>query len=211
MKIGITIKSIIRWEQLRGKSFSLMDYTDKDDVDALLYTTTICNNEGMMHTFELFRKTLSNEKIVREMVLKLERETEFLNQFQKKQDNIADHADDTLGMISDIVSTLIMSGLDAHYVLNEMDLCDLPLYVETYERKKKEQMESDRLWTYLTILPHVDSKKLPSARDLYIFPWEEEDVKKNAERAIKENEADLRKFLSGELFDIDSVNWTKRE
>lgn len=211
MKIGLTIKSIIRWEQLREKSFSLMDYTDQDDVDTLLYTTTICNNEGMMHTFDIFRKTLSNDKLVREMVLKLERETEFLNQFQKKQEENKDHTDEPLGMISDIVSTLIMSGLDAHYILNEMDLCDLPLYVKAYECKKKEQMESDRLWTYLTILPHVDSKKLPSARDLYIFPWEEEEVKKNAERAIKENEADLKKFLSGEMFDIDSVNWTKRE
>ena len=34
MKIGLTIKSIVRWEQLRKKSFSLMDYSDREDVDA---------------------------------------------------------------------------------------------------------------------------------------------------------------------------------
>lgn len=33
MKIGLTIKSIVRWEQLRKKSFSLMDYSDREDVD----------------------------------------------------------------------------------------------------------------------------------------------------------------------------------
>lgn len=61
MKIGLTIKSIVRWEQLRKKSFSLMDYSDREDVDALLYTTTICNGEGVMYTLDVFRKTLSNE------------------------------------------------------------------------------------------------------------------------------------------------------
>lgn len=187
MKIGLTIKSIIRWEQLRGKSFSLMNYTDQDDVDTLLYTTTICNNEGMMHTFDLFRKTLSNEKLVREMILKLERETAFLNQFQKKQEETKDHAEGVIDMISDIVSTLIMSGLDAHYVLNEMDLCDLPLYIQAYERKRKEEMEGSRIWTYLTILPHIDAKKMENgAKDLITFPWEESE--KEAEKTIKDSE-----------------------
>ena len=46
MKTVLTIKAIIRWEQLRGKSFSLMDYSDRDDIEALLYTTTICKGTG---------------------------------------------------------------------------------------------------------------------------------------------------------------------
>lgn len=187
MKIGLTIKSIIRWEQLRGKSFSFMNYTDQDDVDTLLYTTTICNNEGMMYTFDLFRKTLSNEKLVREMILKLERETALLNQFQKKQAETKDYTEGVIDMISDIVSTLIMSGLDAHYVLNEMDLCDLPLYIQAYERKRKEEMEGSRMWTYLTILPHIDAKKMENgAKDLIKFPWEESE--KEAEKTIKDSE-----------------------
>ena len=67
-----------------------------------------------------------------------------------------------------------MAGLDAHYALNEMELCDLPLFLEAYERKKKEQMEESRMWTYLTILPHIDAKKMENgAKDLITFPWEE--------------------------------------
>lgn len=180
MKIGLTIKSIIRWEQLRKKSFSLMDYTDKDDVDALLYTTTICNNDGMAYTFDVFRKTLCNQKLVKEMVLKLELETAMLSQFQKKQKeaNIG-NTEGSPEMISSIISTLIMCGLDAHYALNEMELCDLPLYIESYEKKRKEDMESARMWTYLTILPHIDAKKMVNgAKDLVTFPWEEPVIEK---------------------------------
>lgn len=187
MKIGLTIISIIRWEQLRGKSFSLMDYSDKEDVDALLYTTTICNNEGMMYAFDVFRKTLSNEKTVRGIVLGLERETAFLSQFQKKQETSLDNNESSVETISDIVSTLIMSGLDAHYALNEMELCDLPLYIAAYERKRKEDMESSRMWTYLTILPHIDAKKMENgAKDLITFPWEE--TEKEIEKTIKDSE-----------------------
>ena len=105
-----------------------------------------------------------------------------------------------------------MSGLDAHYVLNEMELCDMPLYIEAYERKRKEEMEGSRLWTYLTILPHIDAKKMKNgAKDLIVFPWEEEEARKNAEQEMKDNEGNLKKFLSGDLFDINSINWKVRE
>ncbi|WP_255309812.1 hypothetical protein [Bacteroides thetaiotaomicron] len=73
-------------------------------------------------------------------------------------------------------------------------------------------MESARIWTYLTILPHIDARKMKNgARDLIIFPWEEEEMKKDAERVMRENEDNLKKFLAGELFDINKVNWSKRE
>lgn len=197
MKVKLNIQSIIRWEQLRGKSFSLMDYSDKDDIDSLLYTTTICNNKDKMHTLEVFQHTLSNEKVTREMVMALEREMAFLSQFQKKKDvSGIDGGEDSPGMIGELVSTLIMSGLDAHYVLEEMELCDLPLYIEAYEQKKKEQMESDRLWTYLNILPHVDSKKLANARDLYPFPWEEMEDVKEAERVLTEDAETFEIFMN---------------
>lgn len=196
-KVKLNIQSIIRWEQLRGKSFSLMDYSDKDDVDALLYTTIVCNNEGKMYTFEVFRHTLSNEKITREMVMALERETAVLAQFQKKQkeDDIANH-DVTPGMIGELVATLIMAGLDAHYALEEMELCDLPVYIDAYERRKKEQMESDRLWTYYKILPHIDASKLKNGvRDLITFPWEEMEDMKEAERALTEDAETFEIFM----------------
>lgn len=188
MKMRLNLKAIIRWEQIRQKSFSLMDYSDKDDIDTLLYTTTICNNEDVIYTFDVFRGTLSNEKLVQEMILKLERETSVLSQFQRKQEkqDIV-NSNSLLEMISGIVSVLIMSGLDAHYVLNEMELCDLPLYIEAYEKKRKEEMESARMWTYLTILPHIDSRKMENgAKDLITFPWEE--AEKQAEKEIKETE-----------------------
>lgn len=197
MKIALTIKAIIRWEQMRGKSFSLMDYSDQEDVETLLYTTTICNNVDKMHTFDIFRQTLVNKKLVKEMVFSLERETVVLSQFQRSKDITgSDTVEGTPGKISEIVSTLIMTGLDAHYALNEMELCDLPLYLEAYERKRKEEMESSRMWTYFTMLPHIDARKMKNgARDLIVFPWEEEEIRQEAERAIREDAGRFDEFM----------------
>lgn len=192
MIIRLTIKAIIRWEQIRNKSFSLMDYTDKGDIDTLLYTISVLNNDEMVYTFDTFRHILSNKKLVQEMVSKLEKEMAVAGQFQKKQGksgmNNAEYCPETIGSI---VSTLIMSGLDAHYALNEMELCDLPLYIEAYEKKRKEDMESARMWTYLTILPHIDARKMVNgAKDLIMFPWEE--AEKAAAKVI--NETEVKRF-----------------
>ena len=175
-----------------------MDYSDKDDSEALLYTTTICNSDEKIYTFDIFRQTLANGKVVGELVATLEKETMVLAQFQKKTNaSDGESAKGSPGMISGIISDLIMSGLDAHYALNEMELCDLPLYLETYEQQKKERMEESRMWTYFVMLPHIDAKKLKNgARDLITFPWEEEETLKEAQRAIKEDADRFESFMN---------------
>ncbi|MCS2404434.1 hypothetical protein NXY31_06030 [Bacteroides salyersiae] len=204
MKIGLTIKAIIRWEQFRKKPFPLMDYANQEDVEVLLYTTTICNSPGEMFTFEMFRQTLSNNKITREMVMALKRETAVLAQFQEQRQTEGDADTGSQSYIKDIVSTLIMTGLDANYALNEMELCDLPMYIASHEQQKKENMESSRLWTFFTMLPHIDAKKMKNgARDLITFPWEEAEVKREAERAINKDSERFEKFMNTKKSDYN--------
>lgn len=190
-----TVKSMIRWEQMRGKSFSQIDYADKEDMESLLYVMYITGDKPG-YTFEVFRQVMSDERFMIAMSSDLGRIMEIVAQFQKK---IAPDISNTEGSpeyIGSIVSTLIMAGLDAHYALNEMELCDLPLYLEAYERKRKEEMESSRMWTYFTMLPHIDSRKMKNgARDLIVFPWEEEEMRQEAERAIREDADRFTEFM----------------
>lgn len=180
----LNFRAIIRWEQLRNKSFSLIDFGDKDDVEALLYTSCKVNT-----TFEIFRLTLDNKKFAGSMIRALELETKLIGQYQKKSDEDGKGSSELIGTI---VSTLILSGVDAHYVLEEMSLCDLPLFIDAFERQKREQMENSRFWTYFNILPHIDGKKLKNgAKDLVEFPWEKEEQEKKVER---NEEEDLKKF-----------------
>lgn len=192
----LTIKAIIRWEQLREKSFSQMDYTDKEDIESLLYVMYITGDKSG-YTFEVFRQVLTDERFMNTMSSDLGKVMEIVAQFQRKPaTSDIGNSEGSPENIGKIVSTLIMAGLDAHYALNEMELCDLPLYLEVYEQKKKEQMEESRMWTYFTMLPHIDARKMKNgARDLITFPWEEEEMRKEAERAIKEDAGRFEEFM----------------
>lgn len=192
----LTIKAIIRWEQMREKSFSQMDYTDKEDMESLLYVMYITSDKPG-YTFEVFRQVLTDERFMNAMSSDLGKIMEVVAQFQKKI-TVSDlgSTEGSPEYIGNIVSALIMAGLDAGYALNEMELCDLPLYLEAYERKRKEEMESSRMWTYFTMLPHIDARKMKNgARDLIIFPWEEEEARKEAERAIREDAARFEELM----------------
>lgn len=197
MNIRLTMRTLVRWEQLRGKSFSLMDYSNEEDMEALLYCSVLSCNPGTLYALEEFRHIMQNDKLVRQMAQALARESTVMGQFRQEsdeKDGVAD-CEGTPGFLKDIISTLIMAGLDIGFVMDEMQLCDLPLFISAYENKRKEQMESDRLWTYLNILPHVDGKKLPSARELYPFPWEQKEMEEAAAKSIEEDADKLEAFF----------------
>lgn len=196
-KVGfaqLTVKSVIRWEQMRGKSFSLMDYSDREDIETLLYTMSIGSFKAP-YKYEVFKSVLADEKFMEEMSVSLGRIISVMTQF-KNNVNVGsgDSGGDRAETVGNIVATLIMSGLDAHYALNEMELQDLPLYIEAYENKRKDEMESARLWTYLTILPHIDAKAMENgAKDLISFPWEQ---KPKEEAEINDSEVErFEEFL----------------
>lgn len=196
-KIGLTrltVKAIIRWEQMRGKSFSLMDYSDREDIETLLYTMSI-GSFKVPYKYEVFKSVLADEKFMEEMSVSLGRIISVMAQFKNNVDaGREDSGGDRAETVGNIVATLIMSGLDAHYALNEMELQDLPLYIEAYENKRKDEMESKRLWTYLTILPHIDAKAMENgAKDLISFPWEQ---KPKEEAEINDSEVErFEEFL----------------
>ncbi len=172
-----------------------MDYTDEEDIITLFYTTSMYTIDTMS-TLDEFRSAMTNEKIVKRMAKEFERETKVTAQFNQHTEVPEEGVSPSdPSYIRDIVATLIMSGLNASYAMDEMELCDLPIFLRAYEQKRKEQLESDRLWTYFGILPHVDGSKIPTARDMYPFPWEQEEMKAEADREIQANSERLEQFF----------------
>jgi len=178
----LKIKAILRWEQIKNKSFSNFDSSDIEDIELLIYTMS-----EKKVTFEVFKNALG-AKIRKDMYSDLNKLMKYIAQFQSENNTEEDPGNQKIG---DIISSLILSGLDPHYALNEMELFDLPVFISAYERKKKEEMENSRLWTYLSMLPHIDAKKMKNgAKDLMIFPWEQAEI--DTEKEIKDEE--IEKF-----------------
>lgn len=194
-KTRLTVKSIIRWEQLNDKPFSSLDYNSENDIISLFYVCSIANEINL--SLIEFKEKLSESQISL-MISDFERDTSLMAQFQQKiSKTISKESDDTDTdpiYIKNLLPILIMNGLDAHFAMNEMDLCDLSLYLDAYDRKVKDRLESARLWTYILLSPHL-SKKTKSPKDLYPFLWELEDITQETESEIEESKEILRSSL----------------
>ena len=179
----IRIKQIIRWEQLRDKPFYTLDPADNTDVVALMYVTaddSVVDNS----TFEIFEevtKTRADE--LAKMSRDITRYLNYVHQFsavaveeEKEVDPMALHKEEKTEeqiRVSEIVTGLIFEGVDANYLLNDVEICDLPMLCKGAEMKMRRQKEDSRLWTFILSRPYMDSS-CKSTTDFYPFPWEDE-------------------------------------
>lgn len=201
MNVKLNIKSIIKFEQFTNKSFNEIDYTNADDLLKLMYCIVLSNNPEVF-TYEEFQELIKSKKISKAISDKFNKEIKLIELFSNKEikDEVVEEQQPDRGKtyIKDIAAILVVNaGLDINFVMNEMSINDISLYMEAYNNSVKQQMESSRLWTYLTLLPNLDSK-VNSPVKLYPFPWE-------LEAQVKQDEAEL-KIMTDELPDIFKSN-----
>lgn len=201
--IRLSIKAIIRVEQMLSKPFTDIDYTNIEELTKLLYCAVLSNNP-VLFTFEEFQAIVENEKQFSIMIKEIEKANLVLEQFSRLEASQSVGETGESPYIKDLVGMLIMSGMDAQYVMNEMEISDIPVFVEAYEKKKREEMEASRLWTFLSIIPHIDTKKVKSPKDMMMFPWEEEETRKATEEALLRDKELAEKFFSGKFNPLKS-------
>ena len=91
--IRLTIKAIIRAEQMLGKPFTDFDYTDREELTRLLYCSVLANNKERM-AYGTFLEVAGNEKQLSAMLSEMELENVLLVQFTDTVDKLADQAMD---------------------------------------------------------------------------------------------------------------------
>jgi hypothetical protein len=204
LNIKPNFKAIRYFERLTNVSF--LELENKPElVLQYLYCCLIAHPENNFNlTFDEAVKSFF-PKYAAQLIEQFAREMTFINQFKDTQEEVIDEADSSINLqkksspkeketvfLSSLIPILVYDcGLDINYVLNEMDYTDSELYIKSDIEHKREQMENQRFWTYLTILPHVGGKKLKEPKDLIEFPWEKEQKKHDAEKKFKEDRQKL--------------------
>lgn len=189
MKAKLNLQAIRVAEKLLKKPFGKFDLTDDETVVILMYAMVSENNDEVM-TLKDFKAILEMKKIGSIIQKAVQKELSYIDQFKGEEGG----SDDTY--ISDLASILITFGLDAHFVLYEMKLFEISDYLKAIDDFKKEKMESERLWTFYTILPHIDQKKVKSPQDMFPFPWEVEQIEKDRLKQLEKDEEMFYKFLN---------------
>ena len=175
----IKIKQIIRWEQLRDKPFYELDATDEIDVVALMYVTAP-EQDIDNSTFETFQQ-VADSAACEKLSKSISRYLNYVNQFSPKikaDDKPVEGSKDEDKKeeqirVSEIATGLIFDGVDANYLLNDAEICDLPMLCKGAEMKMRRDKDDSRLWSFLQLQPYMDGK-VKTTTDFYPFPWEEE-------------------------------------
>lgn len=207
VKIRLTIRGICLFEQMTNKSF--FELSDEDLVP-FMYCTIVSSNE-FNYTYDTFLEMCKNQKVATFLTKEYEKLFNIISQFNtnersQEDEQPQDSGDTQNPKMTDFCAMLIVNvGLDPEYVYDKMQLWEINLYMERYEEKEKTRLEEQRLWTYLTIMPHLDNKKKPKPEDLIKFPWEEKIKKAKAEEDLKSKRGLIDTIIGKPLFN-DQAN-----
>ena len=168
----MTLRTLIRWEQLRGKPYASMDPADEEDLAALLYIRYLEAHPGDCTLFATWRRALANGKLMARLVGELEREQRMLAQFAAK--SAKPEAGGEPQRMAQVAAALVAAGVDARFVYDGgLQLQDLSDLCEAIGERGKQRLEWGRLWTWLGMLPHIDVKRFPhGVADIVRFPWD---------------------------------------
>lgn len=192
----LTMKSIIRWEQLNQKPFSQINYSNENDIISLFY---VCKQAtGIEFSLDEFKTGLTEDSI-KEMVKDFERQISLVSQFQpeSKKNKDEEKAEPNPVFIKDTVATLVMAGLDVYFALNDMELCDLPIFLQASDRKTKDRLISQRHLIFWLLKPHAGDK-IETPKDLYTYDWETEEEPVSKE-AMEEAKNEFKTFFKSGL------------
>lgn len=211
VNLKINLDAAIRWEKLTNRPFTSLDYTDEEDLVRLCYCATLAADPTIDQTFESYRKAFeTSKKMSKATMQSIKRFNAFMSQFQTitlsgdvKIDEITDEPEH----IERVASYLIVTGgMDAHYVLYDMPLEYIQMFVEGVAERTRQQMENDRFWTWLLLKPHDAKNAYPNPKRLMTFPWEREE---NASKAVSEVQK-LRDTMGDFAEKLKSANWNNK-
>lgn len=206
--LKLNIKSIIYYERLTGKPFSEFK-GNEEDVVPLLYCMLVANNDFKRTYEETIKYLFTDEKFVDEINLRLQKIFLFESQFFNKENkeipteiNTQNKEESNKVFIHQLVPILVMDcNLDINYVLNEMHYSEIDSYIKYRDDKNKNRLEEKRLFTYLTIMPHINAKKL-TVNELLPFSWEKEEKEKEGLKVIDNHKDKLKNFM-----DSGTIEW----
>lgn len=194
----LNIKTICHYEFMTGKHFFSNDMNEEDMIH-LLYSMLVVNNPSYDISYSVFKIMLEDERVLawafregKNVKKKME------NMFGQKGKNNTEETDKQTDIsVTDIATYLVVQHhMDINYVMFKMDLWEISAYISAANKDSQFKLENDRLWTYLTILPQIDGKKMKSPQQLIKFSWEEKDDKKEE---LEKNTAAAMSFLGGNL------------
>lgn len=172
----LTLRAVLLFEKLTARSFSTLSILDEDDAVTLLYCLQRCEEGGSVLPLDVWKQVLESESVKGELYARLERTLEAMIPLSLPEGTspTEETDEDTSPDFTSIAGMLVVEGgLSPSYVMDTMELWELPAFLDALDRKKREALEHQRLFTWMTMMPHLSSDSVGSPEELLPFPWEQ--------------------------------------
>ncbi|WP_455107145.1 hypothetical protein [Porphyromonas sp.] len=172
----LTLRAVLLFEKLTARSFSSLSIIDEEDAVTLLYCLQRCEEGGSVLPFDVWKQVLESEAVKSELYARLERTLEAMIPLSLPEGTAPTEETDeaTSPDFTAIAGMLVVDGgLSPSYVMDTMELWEIPALLDALDRKKKEHLEHQRLFTWMTMMPHLSSDSVGSPEELLPFPWEQ--------------------------------------
>lgn len=179
----LTLRAVLLFEKLTARSFSSLSILDEEDAVTLLYCLQRCEEGGSVLPLDVWKQVLESESVKSELYARLERTLEAMIPLSLPEGTspTEETDEDTSPDFTSIAGMLVVEGgFSPSYVMDTMELWELPALLDALDRKKKEHLEHQRLFTWMTMMPHLSSDSVGSPEELLPFPWEQ--AEKNARK-----------------------------
>ena len=174
----LTLRAVLLFEKLTARSFSSLSILDEEDAVTLLYCLQRCEEGGSVLPIDVWKQVLESESVKSELYARLERTLEAMIplSFTSSEGATSAEGEDN-GDAPDFTSIagmlVVEGGLSPSYVMDTMELWEIPAFLDALDRKKREAIEHQRLFTWMTMMPHLSSDSVGSPEELLPFPWEQ--------------------------------------
>lgn len=174
----LTLRAVLLFEKLTARSFSSLSILDEEDAVTLLYCLQRCEEGGSVLPLDVWKQVLESEAVKGALYARLERTLEAMIplSFTSSEGATSAEGEDN-GDAPDFTSIagmlVVEGGLSPSYVMDTMELWELPAFLDALDRKKREALEHQRLFTWMTMMPHLSSDSVGSPEELLPFPWEQ--------------------------------------
>lgn len=188
--LRLTLRAVLLFEALTARSFSSLDLNNPEDTDRLLYALLRDSNEVGRRPFEIWRSCLDSDTLRADLYRKFGKELENLGTVTYANvTNDESEAPSTFGIklgstptFTELATQLIIEGgMSPAYVMDVMELWEIPALLEALERRKRDELESRRLFAWITMLPHLSKDSAEGPEKILPFPWEK--AEEDADRA----------------------------
>lgn len=145
LKLNFNIKALLLYERLTGESFFSIDYEDSEQFKKLLYCCLISGGVTKF-TYEVFENMINSSKKIASVLMNEFKEIiEFNKQFISDIANQNKSNQSESSKLADIIPILVKDcNLSIYYVMNDMQIQEIPTFINYSNRVKQEDLQLQR-------------------------------------------------------------------